>query len=70
MRLELKHYAVLIIFGSAKIKVQLRAKSEATKASLPMLSSAKLALAGGAKALASPIEANTTGEVVLKSPIV
>ena len=37
---------------------------------LHMPSGAKLALAGGAKSLASPSEANTTSEVVLKSPVV
>ena len=39
-------------------------------ASLHIPFDAKLALAGEAKGLAPPSEASTTGEVVLKSPIV
>ena len=54
---------------NAKIKVSLCAKSEATTASLPALSSAKLALGGGAKRLASSSEANVTG-VVLTSHVI
>ena len=38
--------------------------------SLHIPSGTKLALVGGAKSLASPSEANTTSEVVLKSPVV
>jgi len=45
-------------------------KSEATMASLPTLSSTKLALVGRAKSLASLSEANTTGEIVLTSHVV
>ena len=54
---------------SAKIKAPLSAKSEATTTSLPALSSAKLALGGGAKRLASSSEANVTG-VILTSPVI
>ena len=53
-----------------KIKALLCAKREATTALLPAFSSAKLALGGGAKRLASPSEANAIGEVILTSPVV
>ena len=53
-----------------KIKAPLCAKSNAIIVSLPILSSTKLTLGGGAKSLASPSEANTKGEVVLTSPVV
>ena len=46
-RLELKHYAVLITFAAVQRSKPLRAKSEDTKASLPMLSSTKLTLGRG-----------------------
>jgi len=55
---------------NAKIKAPLCGKSEATTASLPALSSAKLALGGRARRLISSSEANATGEVVLTSPVV
>ena len=55
---------------NVKIKAPLCAKTKAIIASLPTLSSAKLALGGEAKSLASPSEANTIGEVVLTSPVV
>ena len=55
---------------NAKIKAPLFAKSKATTASLPALSSAKLALRGGAKRLASSSEANVTGGVVLTSSVI
>ena len=55
---------------NAKIKAPLRAKSEATMASLPMLPSAKLTLRGGAKRLASSSEDNVTGGVVLTLPVI
>jgi len=54
---------------NVKIKAPLCVKSEATPASLPMLSSAKLALGDGAKRLASSSEANVTG-IVLTSPVI
>ena len=63
-------YSASYLRHNAKIKAPLCAKSEATTALLPALSSAKLALGGGAKKLASLSEANTTGEVVLTSHIV
>ena len=63
-------YIVSYLRYNAKIKAPLYAKSEATLASLPVLSSAKLALGGGAKSLASSSEANAKSEVVLTSPIV
>ena len=44
------------------------AKSEVTTTSLPKPSGAKFALSNGSTSIASPIEANITGEVVLKSP--
>jgi len=55
---------------NAKNKAPIRAKSEVTTTSLSKPSGAKLALAGGAKSLASLSEANTSGEIVLKSPVV
>jgi len=55
---------------NTKIKPPVCAKSKATIASLPALSSAKLALGGGAKSLTSSGEANAISEVVLTSPVV
>jgi len=55
---------------NAKIKAPLCAKSEATTASLPALSSVKLALGGRTKRLASSSEANATDGVVLTSPAI
>ena len=46
------------------------AKSEATVASLPALSSAKLTLGDGTKSLASLSEANATSEVNLTLPVI
>jgi len=55
---------------NAKIKAPFCAKTKAIIASLLTLSCVKLALGCGAESLASPIEANATGEVVLTSPVV
>ena len=54
---------------NAKNKAPIHAKSEVTTTSLPKPFGAKVALAGGAKSIASPSEAYTTDEVVLKSPV-
>jgi len=63
-------YNASYLCHKAKIKAPLCAKSEAIVASLPALSSAKLALRSGAKSLASSSEANATSEVALTSPVV
>jgi len=46
-----------------------RAKSEVTTTSLSNTSGTKFALASGSTSIASPIEANTAGELVLKTPV-
>ena len=48
----------------------LRVKSEVTTTLLPKPSGTKFVRGGRSTSTASPIEANTTGEVVLKSPVV
>jgi len=63
-------YSASYLRHNAKIKAPLCAKSEATIASLPAPSSAKLALGGGVKSFASLSEANATSEIVSASPVV
>ena len=55
---------------NAKNKAPFRAKSEVTTTSLPMPSGSKFALGGGSTSFALSSEANTIGEVVLKSLVV
>ena len=55
---------------NAKNKAPLRAKGKVTTTSLSNSSGAKFALRGGATSIASPSEANTTDEVIFKSPVV
>ena len=54
----------------AKNKAPLHAKGKVTTTLLPKLSGSKFTLGGGATSIASPSEANTTDEVIFKSPVV
>ena len=69
-RQKLKLCSANYLRRNAKIKAPLRAKSEATTASLPTLFSAKIALGGRVKCLASSGEANATSEAVVTSSVV
>jgi len=53
-----------------KSKAPLRAKGEVNMTLLPKSFGAKLALGGGATSIPLPSEANTTDEVIFKSPVV